>query len=226
MQLSGVPLHGLNCQKLASVPEGVSIPPEFNANSVTDCQQSLLGLPTARTLRVSRIARDGALTKVAQIRQRLGADGKPTPGLPLDIFVLPLLIALRFALDRIGGSIGRRICRLGLSNVSDGQYPPPTTSLSWRYAAQAGAAAGAGLDLVGLCVTVSRPGVARHHAVLAVLGRDRHSLADCSPPAADLIIRRRWTPSTIASRARACCASTGKTPSLRWSPPRRCRPPP
>jgi hypothetical protein len=137
VQFSGGPLHGLNCQKLASVPEGVSIPPEFNANSVTDCQQSLLGLPTARTLRVSRIARDGALTKVAQIRQRLGADGKPTPGLPLDIFVLPLLIALRFALDRIGGSIGRRICRLGLSNVSDGQYPPPTTSLSRRYAAQA-----------------------------------------------------------------------------------------
>ena len=137
VQFSGGPLHGLNCQKLASVPEGVSIPPEFNANSVTDCQQSLLGLPTARTLRVSRITKDGALTKVAQIRQRLGADGKPTPGLPLDIFVLPSLIALRFALDRIGGSIGRRICRLGLSNVSDGQYPPPTTSLSRRYAAQA-----------------------------------------------------------------------------------------
>ena len=137
VQFSGGPLHGLNCQKLASVPEGVSIPPEFNANSVTDCQQSLLGLPTARTLRVSRITKDGAVTKVAQIRQRLGADGKPTPGLPLDIFVLPLLIALRFALDRIGGSIGRRICRLRLSNASDGRTPPPTTSVSRRYAAQA-----------------------------------------------------------------------------------------
>src|SRR6202163_1173982 len=137
VQFSGGPLYGLNCQKLASVPEGVSIPPEFNANSVTDCQQSLLGLPTARALRVSRITRDGAVTKVAQIRQRLDADGKPTPGLPLDIFVLPLLIALRFALDRIGGSMGRRICRLRLSNASDGQYPPPTTSLSRRYAAQA-----------------------------------------------------------------------------------------
>ena len=137
VQFSGGPLHGLNCQKLTSVPEGVSIPPEFNANSVTDCQQSLLGLPTARTLRVSRITEDGAVTKVAQIRQRLGADGKPTPGLPLDIFVLPLLIALRFALDRIGGSIGRRICRLCLSNASDRQYPPPTISVSRRYAVQA-----------------------------------------------------------------------------------------
>jgi hypothetical protein len=137
VQFSGGPLYGLNCQKLASVPDGVSIPPEFNANSVTDCQQSLLGLPTARTLRVSRITKDGGVTKVAQIRQRLGADGKPTPGLPVDIFVLPLLIALRFALDRIGGSLGRRICRLRLSNASDGQYPPPTTSVSRRYAAQA-----------------------------------------------------------------------------------------
>jgi hypothetical protein len=137
VQFSGGPLYGLNCQKLASVPEGVSIPPEFNANSVTDCQQSLLGLPTARTLRVSRITKDGALTKVAQIRQRLGADGKPTPGLPLDIFVLPLLLALRFALDRAGGSIGRRICRIRLSNGVDGQYPPPTTSVSRRYVALA-----------------------------------------------------------------------------------------
>jgi len=137
VQFSGGPLYGLNCQKLPSVPDGVSIPPEFNANSVTDCQQSLQGLTTARTLRVSRITKDGAVTKVAQIRQRLDADGKPIPGLPLDIFVLPLFIALRFALDRAGGSIGRRICRLRLSNASDGQYLPPTTAVSRRYAAQA-----------------------------------------------------------------------------------------
>ncbi len=137
VQFSGGPLYGLNCQKLPSVPDGVSIPPEFNANSVTDCQQSLQGLTTARTLRVSRITKDGAVTKVAQIRQRLDADGKPIPGWPLDIFVLPLFIALRFALDRAGGSIGRRICRLRLSNASDGQYLPPTTAVSRRYAAQA-----------------------------------------------------------------------------------------
>jgi hypothetical protein len=137
VQFSGGPLYGLNCQKLASVPEGVSIPPEFDANSVNDCQQSLLGLPTARTLWVSRITKDGAVTKVAQIRHRLDAEGKPTPGLPLDIFVLPLLIALRFALDRAGGSIGRRICRIRLSNGSDGRTPPPTTSVSRRYAALA-----------------------------------------------------------------------------------------
>jgi hypothetical protein len=137
VQFSGGPLYGLNCQKLASVPDGVSIPPEFNANSMTDCQQSLLGLPTARTLWVSRITKDGAVTKVAQIRHRLDADGKPTAGLPLDIFVLPLLIALRLALDRIEGSIGRRICRIRLSNGLDGQYPPPTKSVSRRYAALA-----------------------------------------------------------------------------------------
>jgi hypothetical protein len=137
VQFSGGPLYGLNCQKLPSVPDGVSIPPEFHANSVTDCQQSLLGLTTARTLRVSRITKDGAVTKVAQIRQRLDADGKPIPGLPLDIFVLPLFIALRFALDRAAGSIGRRICRLRLSIASDGQYLPPTTAVSRRYAAQA-----------------------------------------------------------------------------------------
>jgi hypothetical protein len=142
VQFSGGPRYGLNCQKLASVPQGVSIPADFNVNSIADCQQSPLGLPTARTLRVSPITKDGAVTKVAQNRQRLDADGKSTPGLPLDIFVVPLLIALRFALDRtggslVGGSLGRRMCRIRLSNGLDGHTPPPATSVRRRYAALA-----------------------------------------------------------------------------------------
>ena len=134
VQFSGGPLYALNCEYLESVPEGLSISAEFAANSITDCQQSLLGRPTSRTLSVSRITRDGAVTKVAQIRHMLDAEGKPARGLPLDILILPLLIALRFALDRIGaslfvgslfggslvggslfgGSLGRRICRIRL----------------------------------------------------------------------------------------------------------------
>jgi hypothetical protein len=162
VQFSGGPLYALNCEYLESVPEGLSISAEFAANSITDCQQSLLGRPTSRTLSVSRITRDGAVTKVAQIRHMLDAEGKPARGLPLDILILPLLIALRFALDRIGaslfvgslfggslvgerlfggslfgGSLGRRICRIRLWSRSDGQYPPPASSVNRRYAALA-----------------------------------------------------------------------------------------
>jgi hypothetical protein len=67
----------------------------------------------------------------------LDADGKPASGLPLDILILPLLIALRFALDRNGGSPGRRICCIRLSSGLNGRFPPPAASMKRRYAAQA-----------------------------------------------------------------------------------------
>lgn len=157
VQFSGGPLYALNCEYLESVPEGLSISPDFAANSITDCQQSLMGRPTSRTLSVSRITRDGAVTKVSQIRHMLDAEGKPAGGLPLDILILPLLIALRFALDRVGaspfggslfsgslvraslfsGSPGRRICRIRLWSRSNGQYPRPASSVNRRYAALA-----------------------------------------------------------------------------------------
>jgi len=137
VQFSAGLLYDLNCEYLESVPKGLSISIEFDANSITDCQQSLLGLPTSRALSVSRITRDSAVTKVAQIRHMLDAEGRPASGLPLDILILPLLIALRFALDRIGGSIGRRICCIRLSNGLNGQYPPAAASMNRRYAALA-----------------------------------------------------------------------------------------
>src|SRR3979490_3219701 len=105
VQFSAGLLYALNCEYLESVPKGLSISVEFDANSIADCQQSLLVLPTSLALSVSRITRDSAVTKVAQIRPMLDAEGNPASGLPLDILILPLLIALRFALDRIGGSI-------------------------------------------------------------------------------------------------------------------------
>jgi hypothetical protein len=142
VQFSGGPFYALNCEYLERVPEGVSTPAGFDANSITDCEQRLLGLPTSRTLSVGRISRDGFMLKEVQIRYRLDAEGKPVGGLPLDIFVLPLLIALRFGLDRIGGrvfagSIGRRICRVRLSSALDGRYPPPAAAVTWRYVALA-----------------------------------------------------------------------------------------
>jgi hypothetical protein len=142
VQFSAGLLYTLNCEYLEKAPKGLSISVEFDANSIADCQQSLLGLPTSRALSVSRITRDSAVTKVTQIRHMLDADGKPASGLPLDILILPLLIALRFALDRIGGSLvggspGRRICGIRLSSGWNGQYPPPAASVNRRYLALA-----------------------------------------------------------------------------------------
>jgi hypothetical protein len=136
VQFSGGPFYALNCQNLASVPEGLAIAAEFGPNSITDCRQTLFGLPTARTLSLNRITQDDGVTKVAQVRHMLDAKGKAVRGWPLEIFILPLLIALRFWLDHGRGSPGRRICHLRLADGMDGLQPPPT-SLNGRYAALA-----------------------------------------------------------------------------------------
>jgi hypothetical protein len=136
VQFSGSPFYALSCQKLEAVPEGLALSAEFGPDSITDCRQSLFGLPTARTLNLDRITQDGGVTKVAQVRHMLDANGKAVRGWPLEIFILPLLIALRFWLDHGRGSPGRRICRLRLVDGMDGLQPPPT-SLNGRYAALA-----------------------------------------------------------------------------------------
>ena len=221
VQFSGGPLHGLNCQKLASVPEGVSIPPEFNANSVTDCQQSLLGLPTIRTLRVSWITRDGVSDQCRAI-QRLGADGKPTPGLPLDIFVLPLLIAVQLRARPYRGKYRPQdlppwsVERIGRTISAANDIVEPALR-------GAGVAAGAGLDLSSTrhCFPArSHLGTTPYWLCWAGTGIP----ADRSPS-------RRGFGSSVAGDAfydrfagiSACRASTGKRRRCDGRCSRRCR---
>jgi hypothetical protein len=137
LQFASGLIYARDCHKLESVPAELSFPAEFGANSITDCRQSLFGLTTSRTLGISRITREGALTKVARIGYMLDAGGKPAGGLPLDILVLPLLIGFRLWFDRGGGSFGRRICRLRLADAVGAQHPAPALSVARRYAALA-----------------------------------------------------------------------------------------
>ena len=179
VQFSAGLLYALNCEYLESVPKGLSISVEFDDNSIADCQQSILGLPTSRALSVSRITRDSAVTKVAQIRHMLDAEGKP---------------AKRFAARHPDPAVADRLALR--ARPYRGKYWPqdllhpavepigraiPATGCSDDPALRgAGAAVGAGLDLVVLCRVISGPGTGCPPVVLAVLGRDRHSLADCS----------------------------------------------
>jgi hypothetical protein len=136
VQFSGGPFQTFNCQQLEAAPEGVPIPAEFGANSITDCRQSLFGLPAARSLNLNRITYDGAVTKVVQVRHMLDVNGRPVRGWPLEIFILPLLIGLRYWLDHGRGSLGRRICGLRLADAMDG-LEPPSASVNGRYVALA-----------------------------------------------------------------------------------------
>jgi hypothetical protein len=127
--------YGYSCHKLDSVPEGVSIPAEFKPDAITDCRQVLLGGTSARVLRVARNTQAGAITKTAFHTFLLDAYGKPIKVPPLDSLLLPLLFALRYLFDRVGGSVGRRICRVRLADAGCGNYPPANSPLNRRYAA-------------------------------------------------------------------------------------------
>ena len=133
VQFAGGLIFGTTCDKLDTVPDGLLLPADFAANSITDCRQSLFGLTSARILRVTRITQNGAITKTVYIARMLDADGAPTAGLPLDVLLLPLLFALRFALDRGRGSLGRRLCRIRLRNASNGEAAS-ASALHRRYA--------------------------------------------------------------------------------------------
>ena len=128
-------IYGYSCQKLDAVPVGISIPAEFKPDTITDCRQMLFGGTSARVLRAIRNTQSGTVTKTAFHAFLLDADGKPLRGPSLDSLLLPLLFALRYLFDRAGGSVGRRICRIRLSDAGCGNYPPTNSPLNRRYAA-------------------------------------------------------------------------------------------
>lgn len=116
-------VYAISCSKLKSLPDGVVIPADFNANVIVDCENRLFGLTSARTLRVQRVTREGAITREIHIDSMLDADGAPVVGLSLGILLLPLLLAWRFVVDGRQGSPGRRICRIRLVRADDGRVP-------------------------------------------------------------------------------------------------------
>jgi uncharacterized RDD family membrane protein YckC len=125
--------YALSCSKLDKTPEGVPIPPDFNANSIVDCQQTVFGLTSARILHVARITREGAFTRTVQIARTLDADGVPVAAFSLGLLSLPLLIGWRLGFDLGRGSPGRRVCRIRVAGASDGR-PPSTAAACRRYA--------------------------------------------------------------------------------------------
>lgn len=128
-------IYGYSCQKLDSVPAGISIPAEFNPDTITDCRQTLFGGTSARVLRAARSSQSGAVTKTSYYTFLLDTQAKPIKLPPLDSLLLPLLFALRYLFDRAGGSIGRRVYRTRLSATGDGIYPPTNSLLNRRYGA-------------------------------------------------------------------------------------------
>jgi hypothetical protein len=126
----------LYCDKLDAVPEGVPLPADFRADSITDCSHGFFNLTSARVVTVSEVTRYRGIVTTKQIIHLLDAEGKPFNAPTLDGYMLIFLLALRCWLDCNRGTPGRRVCRVRLSAAADGTHPPRLGTVARRYAAQ------------------------------------------------------------------------------------------
>jgi RDD family len=127
----------LYCDTLAAVPEGLSIPADLATEPVRDCRSGLFGLTSARVIKVSKVTRNGAIATTKEFNILVDADGRQVSGPNLDLALLPLLFVLRWLFDCVGGTPGRRMCRVRLRDAADGHSPLPMQTVARRYAAQA-----------------------------------------------------------------------------------------
>jgi uncharacterized RDD family membrane protein YckC len=125
----------LTCNKLEKVLDGVSVPDDFAPTSINDCRYGLFGLTSGRNLLITRTNHDGPIVTTRQIAHMLDTEGRPIEGVALNILLVPLLLALRFAFDLGHGSPGRRICRVRLASTT-GAERPSAARLCRRYLVQ------------------------------------------------------------------------------------------
>jgi hypothetical protein len=124
-----------DCHPRQELPDEISIPAEFGANFIAECEASILGAVTSRTLIVGRRTVEAGVTTFTQLGYMLDRQGKPIHGIPLDVLILPSLIALRWGLDRGKASPGRRLSGIRLLKQSDLETPPTASMINRRYAA-------------------------------------------------------------------------------------------
>jgi hypothetical protein len=127
----------LYCDQLKAVPQGFDVPAGFVPTTIVDCRQGLFQLTSARALNLVQVTQNGVLTTRKQITFLRDVEGKPVEQPILGLFWLPLFFVLRLLFDRRGGTPGRRLLGLRLTDAASGQRPPSSSAVVRRYLMQA-----------------------------------------------------------------------------------------
>ncbi|QPF85386.1 RDD family protein [Bradyrhizobium genosp. L] len=127
----------LTCDKLDAVPEGFKLPGDFVPTSIVECRQGLFGLTSARTLQLTQVWQNGALTQSKYITFLRDAEGRPVTHSILGEAWLALFFLLRLLFDRRRGTPGRRLLGVRLAAAATGRTPPPSRDVTRRYLLQA-----------------------------------------------------------------------------------------
>jgi len=123
----------LHCDELDAVPEGIVAPPDFAGAKISDCRKTVFGLTTARVVNLHQALSEGAVTHFKEWSHTLDADGRAMNDPTLDELLLPVLLLLRFAFDRGGGTPGRRLLRIRLARRRDALRSPRAAAVNRRY---------------------------------------------------------------------------------------------
>jgi uncharacterized RDD family membrane protein YckC len=109
-----------NCLVTAELPQGLNPPPPAGSNRAVICRTSFFGLETARRLIVSRVTKEGIVTKTFSRTYALDAQGKPTSAISLDgVVVLALFIYLITLEYRSGATWGKRLLAIRVADIGE-----------------------------------------------------------------------------------------------------------
>jgi uncharacterized RDD family membrane protein YckC len=110
-----------NCLKtpqLSELPQGLDPPPPTGSNRAVICSTSLFGLETARRLTVSRVTKDGVVTKTFSRTYALDAQGNPRNVISLDSVVFLALFIYLIAMEhRLGATWGKRLLGIRVADI-------------------------------------------------------------------------------------------------------------
>src|SRR5262249_1962466 len=103
---------------LAKLPSVINPPPLPGANQAVICRSFFFAWETARWLTISRVTRDGAVTKTVSLYYRLDRNNNLTKGYSIDWCVLLVLFAYLVALEsRVGTSVGKRLLGIRVIDI-------------------------------------------------------------------------------------------------------------
>jgi uncharacterized RDD family membrane protein YckC len=118
---SGIAFNICNANvPVAALPPAVN-PPSMHANAASICRSTFFGLETARWLTVSRVSREGVVTKTFSVNYRLDRDNKVTSIYAIDWLAFVGIFIFLVALEhRLGTTFGKRLLRLRVANLHEG----------------------------------------------------------------------------------------------------------
>ena len=103
---------------VTELPQGLDPPPPAGANRAVTCSSSFFGLETARSLTVSRVTKEGAVTKTFSRSYALDAQGNPRSAISLDVVAFVALFIYLIALEhRLGATWGKRLLGIRVAEI-------------------------------------------------------------------------------------------------------------